>query len=45
MHPINEVLGCAEAADVVDLSFLHTATPTATSRQFPIPTSTTKEEL
>ncbi|NYI43798.1 hypothetical protein BJ993_000878 [Nocardioides aromaticivorans] len=29
MHPINEVLGCAEAADVVDLSFLHTATPTA----------------
>lgn len=28
-HPINEVLGCAEAADVVDLSLLHTATPTA----------------
>jgi hypothetical protein len=28
-HPINEVLGCAEVADVVDLSFLRTATRTA----------------
>ena len=28
-HPINEVLGCAEAAAVVDLSFLQTATRTA----------------
>lgn len=28
-HPINDVLGCAEAADVVDLSFLETATPRA----------------
>lgn len=28
-HPINDVVGCAEAVDLVDLSFLHTATPTA----------------
>lgn len=28
-HPINEVLGHAEASDIVDLSLLQTATPTA----------------
>lgn len=28
-HPLNEVLGCAEVVDIVDLSLLHTATPTA----------------